>query len=57
MGELPLDADDLLPVLLESGRGPAAPETFALMQKPPKSILEGLYGERLPTRGRSGRRG
>ncbi len=57
MGELPLDVDDLLPVLLQSGDRAAATKALALMQKPPKKILEGLYWERVPTRGRGGRRG
>jgi hypothetical protein len=57
VGELPLEADDLLPILLESGDRAAAAKALALMQKPPKKILEGLYWERVPTRGRGGRRG
>ena len=57
MGELPLEADDLLPILLQSGGRAAAAKVLALMQKPPKKILEGLYWERVPTRGRGGRRG
>jgi hypothetical protein len=57
VGELPLEADDLLPVLLQSGDRAAATKALALMQKPPKKILEGLYWERVPTRGRGGRRG
>lgn len=57
MGELPLDLDDFLPVLLQSGARAAATKALALMQKPPKKILEGLYWERVPTRGRGGRRG
>ncbi|HLM33319.1 MAG TPA: hypothetical protein VK285_04565 [Gaiellaceae bacterium] len=55
--ELPLDADDLLSVLLQSGGRTTAAEVLTLMQKPPKNILEGLYWERVPTRGRGGRRG
>ena len=55
--ELPLDADDLLSVLLQSHGRAAATKALALMQKPPKNILEGLYWERVPTRGRGGRRG
>ena len=57
MGELPLEADDLLPVLLQGVGRAAAAKALALMQKPPKKILEGLYRERVPTRGRGGRRG
>jgi hypothetical protein len=57
VGELPLDVDDLLPVLLQGGDRAAATKALALMQKPPKKILEGLYWERVPTRGRGGRRG
>ena len=57
VGELPLEADDLLPVLLQSVGRAAATKALALMQKPPKKILEGLYWERVPTRGRGGRRG
>jgi hypothetical protein len=57
VGELPLGTDDLLSVLLESGGRAGVAKTLALMQKPPKNILEGLYGERMPTRGRGGRRG
>jgi hypothetical protein len=57
VGELPLEADDLLPVLLQSVGRAAAAKALALMQKPPKKILEGLYWERVPTRGRGGRRG
>jgi hypothetical protein len=57
VGELPLDADDLLPVLLQSGGRAAAAKVLAFMQKPSKNILEGLYWERVPTRGRGGRRG
>lgn len=57
VGELPLEADDLLPVLLQSVGRTAAAKALALMQKPPKKILEGLYWERVPTRGRGGRRG
>ena len=57
MGELPLDADDLLSVLLQSHSRANAAKALALMQKPPKNILEGLYWERVPTRGRGGRRG
>lgn len=57
VGELPLDADDLLSVLLQSHSRANAAKALALMQKPPKNILEGLYWERVPTRGRGGRRG
>jgi hypothetical protein len=57
VGQLPLDADDLLPVLLQSSGRAAVAKALPLMQKPPKKILEGLYGERVPTRGRGGRRG
>jgi len=57
VGELPLEADDLLPVLLQSGSRAAIAKVLPLMQKPPKKILEGLYWERVPTRGRGGRRG
>ncbi len=57
VGELPLDADDLLSVLLQSRGRAAAAKALTLMQKPSKNILEGLYWERVPTRGRGGRRG
>lgn len=57
MRELPLESDDLLPVLLQSGGRAAIAKVLPLMQKPPKKILEGLYWERVPTRGRGGRRG
>jgi len=57
VGELPLDADDLLAVLLQSSGRAAAAKALALMQKPPKKILEGLHWERMPTRGRGGQRG
>jgi hypothetical protein len=57
VGELPLEAHDLLPVLLQSGSRAAIAKVLPLMQKPPKKILEGLYRERMPTRGRGGRRG
>jgi hypothetical protein len=57
VGELPLEADDLLPVLLQSSGRTALAKVLPLMQKPPKKILEGLYWERVPTRGRGGRRG
>jgi hypothetical protein len=55
--ELPLEADDLLPVRLQSGGRAAIAKVLPLVQKPPKKILEGLYWERVPTRGRGERRG
>jgi hypothetical protein len=57
MGELPLDADDFLSILLEGGGRAAVAKALPLMQKPPKKILEGPHWERVPTRGRGGRRG
>ena len=57
VGELPLGTDDLLSVLLESGGRAGVAKMLALMQKPPKNILEVLYGERMPTRGGVGGEG
>jgi hypothetical protein len=55
--ERPLDAADLPAIALELFGPARGPKAFALMQKPPETVLEGFHWERMPARGGCGRRG
>jgi hypothetical protein len=58
VAQLPLHADDLAAVALESASGAGRAQDLSLTQKPSEVILEGFHRERItPARGGCGLRG